>query len=72
MKKSTSNLIKGAGTVIQISPKTSKSLTRLGTDSLPPSPTQAIRGDWQKVGKSIRTALTKVPSPKTSNGKRKR
>ena len=72
MKKSTSNFIKGMGTVIQIVPKTSKSLTNFRADPLPSSPSEAIRGDWQKVGNLIRTAITRMPPSKNTNGKQTR
>jgi hypothetical protein len=57
MKESTRDSIKGAGSVIDMMPPPPPKHTFRSGSKPQPSTDQALRGDWEKAGESIRTAI---------------
>lgn len=60
LTKRQSNLIAGAGTVLNIAPKSNFGRLR----QFDRTDVAALRGDWEKVGGDLRAAMTMTPRHK--------
>ncbi len=65
------NFLKGYGNVLNLFPTEKYPRTRIGKLKLPKDAAEAIRKDWEAVGKDIRTGMSFIEKEIQDNGRRK-